>query len=379
MMKLRRAGIMGVGLTPFDNHEETPVEVLAQRAVLAALKDAGVPLADVQAVYAAHLYQGEVFGQRVLRGLRAPQVQVINSENACAGGSTAVRSAWLSVGTGEYDLVLVIGAEKMGRGLINFVGADLELTLGNTAPAQYALSGQRHMHEYGTRREDFAQVAVKSRRHGALNPNARFRQEVSLDEVLASRSIADPLTLLQCCRNGSGAAAVVVASEAWCNRRPGKKVWIEGSGLRSWMADANTRDLTSFGATGPAAKAAYEISGIGPEDVDVVELHDAFTAGELLHYEGLGLCPKGEGGRLAREGATALGGRVPVNVSGGLISKSHPTGATGVAQFAELVWQLRGEAAGRQVENARIAVAHSQGGTGLEAGATCVTVLSRGA
>lgn len=377
-MKLRRTGILGVGLTSFENYEGVSIETIAHRAVLAALKDADIGLADVQAVLAAHLYQGEVFGQRILRGLHMPEVQIVNVENACAGGSSAVRQAWLSVATEEYDVVLVVGAEKMDRGLINFVGADLELTLGNAAPAQYALCGQRHAYEYGTTAEDFAQVAVKSRRHGALNPNARFRSEVSLDEVLASRPIADPITLLQCCRNGSGAAAVIVASENWCNRRGGAKVWIEGSALRSWMGDAQERDLTSFGATAPAAKAAYEIAGIGPQDVDVVELHDAFTVGELLHTEGLGLCPKGEGGRLVRDGATALGGRVPVNVSGGLISKSHPVGATGVAQFAELVWQLRGEAEGRQVEGAKVALAHSQGGTGLNAGATCVTLLTRG-
>lgn len=377
-MKLRKVGIVGVGLTPFDKYDGVPVEAIAQRAVLAALGDADVELKDINAVFAAHLYQGEVFGQRVLRGLRAPQVQIVNVENACAGGSTALRQAWLSVGMEESDLVLVVGAEKMGRGLINFVGADMELTLGNAAPAQYALAGQRHMHEFGTSPEDFAHVAVKNRRHGALNPNARFREEVGLDAVLESRPIADPITLLQCCRNGSGAAAVVLGSEKWCNKRGGAKVWVEGSGLRSWMGDANSRDLTSFGATGPAARAAYEIAGIGPEAVDVIELHDAFTVGELLHYEGLGLCPKGEGGRLARDGDTALGGRVPVNTSGGLISKTHPVGATGVAQFAELTWQLRGEAEGRQVEGAKIALAHSQGGTGLEAGATCVTVLARG-
>jgi benzoylsuccinyl-CoA thiolase BbsB subunit len=377
-MNLRRVGIMGVGMTPFDKHEGVAVETLAQRAVTDALADAGIGLRDVQAVFAAHLYQGEVFGQRVLRGLRAPEVQIINIENACAGGSTAMRQAWLSIGIDEYEVALVIGAEKMDRGLIHFVGADLELTLGNTAPAQYALCGQRHMHEFGTTPEDFARVAVKSRKHGALNPNARLREEVTLEQVLGSRPIADPLTLLQCCRNGSGAAAVVVASEKWCNRRGGPKVWIEGSGLRSWMGDANARDLTSFGATAPAAAAAYEMSGIDPADIDVVELHDAFSVGELLHYEGLQLCAKGEGGRLVREGATVLGGRVPVNVSGGLLSKSHPVGATGVAQFAELVWQLRGEANGRQVENAHLALAHSQGGTGLEAGATCVTLLARG-
>jgi benzoylsuccinyl-CoA thiolase BbsB subunit len=377
-MRLRRAGILGVGLTPFDKYEGVPVETLAQRAALAALADAGIALGEIEAVFAAHLYQGEVFGQRALRGLRAPQTMIVNVENACAGGSTAFRQAWLSVGIEEHDLVLVIGAEKMDRGLINFVGADMELTLGNTAPAQYALSAQRHMFEFGSTAEDFARIAVKSRRHGALNPNARFREEVTLAEVMASRPIAEPLTLLQCCRNGSGAAAVVIGSEALCNLRGGPKVWIEGSGLRAWMGDSNQRDLTSFGATAPAARAAYEMAGIGPEDVDVVELHDAFTAGELLHYEGLGLCAKGGAAGLARDGATALGGRVPVNLSGGLLSKTHPVGATGVAQFAELVWQLRGEATGRQVEGARVALAHSQGGTGLEAGATCVTILSRG-
>lgn len=378
-MRGRRAGIVGVGLTPFDKHEGVPVDALVHRAVVAALADAGVALADVDAIHAAHLYQGEVFGERTLRTLRAPAVEIVNFENACAGGSTAVRYAALAVAAEEHDLVLVVGAEKMDRGLIDFVGADRELTLGSVAPAQYALAAQRHMHEHGTAAEDFARIAVKSRRHGALNPNARFRADVTLDEVLASRPIADPLTLLQCCRNGSGAAAVLVGSEAWCRRRGGPRVWIEGSGLRAWMGDAETRDLTSFGATGPAAAAAYEAAGIGPEDVDVVELHDAFTVGELMHYEGLGLCAKGAGAGLVRDGAVALGGRVPVNVSGGLISKSHPVGATGVAQFAELAWQLRGEAAGRQVEGARIALAHSQGGTGLEAGATCVTLLSRGA
>ena len=304
-MKLRKTGIMGVGLTPFDKYEETSIEDIARRAVIAALSDAGVGKDDIQAVFAAHLYQGEVFGQRVLKGLGFPEVSISNMENACAGGSTAVRQGWLSVGIEEHDLVLVIGAEKMGRGLVNFVSADMELTLGNTAPAQYALAGQRHMHEYSTTAEDFARVSVKSRFHGALNPNARFREEVTLADVMDSRPIAEPLTLLQCCRNGSGAAALVIGSEAWCNKRGGPKVWIEGSALRSWMGDSSWRDLTSFGATKPAADAAYEETGIGPGDVDVVELHDAFSCGELLHYEGLGLCAKGEGGQLVGDGATS--------------------------------------------------------------------------
>jgi benzoylsuccinyl-CoA thiolase BbsB subunit len=308
--------------------------------------------------------------------LRFPEITITNVENACAGGSTAVREAFLAVATEQCDVALVIGAEKMGRGLINFVSPDMELTLGNTAPAQYALAAQRHMYEFGTPREAFAQIAVKSRHHAHLNPNARFREVVGLDEVLASRPIAEPITLLQCCRNGSGAASLVIASEAWSAKLGKKSIRILGSELASWMADKSYRDLTSFGATSTAAGRAYEKTGIDPADVDVVELHDAFTTGELMHYEGLKLCRKGEGARFAMDGSTELGGRVPVNVSGGLLSKSHPLGATGVAQFCELVWQLRGDAKGRQVEGARIGLAHSQGGTGLEAGATCVTLVS---
>lgn len=374
---MSRVAILGVGLTPFENHETVSVEELAGRAVVAALRDAGCERKNVQAAFFAHLYQGEVLGQRVLKDLRFPALTITNVENACAGGSTAVREAYLGVANGQFDLAIAVGAEKMGRGLINFINADVELTLGNTAPAQYAMAIQRHAYEYGTSAQSLAAIAVKNRRHASLNPNARFRDPVSLEEVLSSRMIAEPLTLLQCCRNGTGAAAVVIASERFARDRGGAKVWIEGSGLSSWMFDKAQQDLTSFGATRAAAAAAYEQAGLGPEDVDVIELHDAFTAGEMLHYEGLGLCEKGGAPKLVLDGDTGLGGRIPVNVSGGLLGKSHPLGATGVAQFAELVWQLRGEAQGRQVEGARIALAHSQGGTGLEAGATCVTILSR--
>jgi acetyl-CoA acetyltransferase len=374
---MQKVGIIGVGLTPFDKYDDVTIEEIARWAVVEAMRDANIQREEVHAVYAAHLYQGEVFGERILRGLRFPEVPITNVENACAGGSTAVREGFLAIANEQFDVVLVIGAEKMGRGLVNFVSADVELALGNTAPAQYALAAQRHMHQYGTPKEAFARIAVKSRHHASLNPNARFRDTVTLEEVLTSRPIADPITLLQCCRNGSGAAALVLASESWCMQHGVRPIWITGSGLASWMADKAQRDLTSFGATKPAATLAYEMAGIGPTDIDVVELHDAFTTGELMHYEGLGLCAKGDGAKLALDGATTLGGRIPANVSGGLLSKSHPLGATGVAQFCELVWQLRGTAKGRQVEDARTALAHSQGGTGLEAGATCVTILTR--
>ena len=376
-MSLRPVSIIGVGLTPFDKHEGRPVESLAREAVVAAMRDGGIARDEVHAVYVAHLYQGEVLGQRILRELAFPEIMIVNIENACAGGSTAVREAWMAIATGQCDVALAIGAEKMGRGLISFASADVELALGNTAPGQYALAASRHMYEFGSTQEAFARIAVKSRAHATRNPNARFREEVTLEEVMSSRPIAEPLTLLQCCRNGSGAAAVVLASDELVRRKGGRGVRVLASGLASIMADKEQRDLTSFGATRAASRIAYEQAGLGPEDIDVVELHDAFTVGEFLHYEGLGLCAKGEASRLVMDGATTLGGAIPVNVSGGLLSKSHPLGATGVAQFAELTWQLRGAAEGRQVEGARIALAQSQGGTGLEAGATCVTILAR--
>ncbi|MBZ9772383.1 thiolase family protein [Mesorhizobium sp. CO1-1-8] len=374
----RGVAVIGVGLVPFDKYENETIEEIARPAVISAMRDAGFARNQIESAFVSHVYQGEVLGQRILRGLGFADIPITNIENACAGGSTAVREAFLSIAHGVFETALVIGAEKMGRGLINFLNPDIEQTLGNIAPAQYAMAAQRHIHEFDTPRAAFAEIAVKSRRHASLNPNARFRDRVTRDEVLASRPIAEPMTLLECCRNGSGAAALVLVSEEKVRSIGAKPIWILGSGLGSWMFDNTQHDLTNFGATRAAAKAAYEASGLGPDDLDIVELHDAFTAGELLHYEGLGLCAKGEGGRLALDGATALGGRIPVNVSGGLISKSHPLGATGVAQICELTWQLRGEADGRQVEGARIALAHSQGGTTLESGASCVTVLGKG-
>ena len=374
----RRVGILGVGLIPFDRYEDVPVEALARRAVIMAMRDAGVERDDIQATFASSMNQGEVFGQRILKSLKFSRIPLVNVENACAGGSTALREAWLGIGTERFDLALVVGAEKMTGGLLDFVEADPEIALGSTAPTAYALAARRHMHEFGTPTEAFAAIAVKNRDHAALNPNARFREPFTLNDVLASRPVADPIRLLECCRSGSGAAALVVGSEKWCARRGGPNVWIEASGLASIMGDHGTGDITNFGGTRHAAKSAYEEAGIDPADLDIIELHDAFAQGELMHYEGLGLCAKGDGARLVADGDTRLGGRIPVNVSGGLLSKSHPVGATGVAQFAELCWQLRGEAEGRQVDGAHVALAHSQGGTVTEAGATCVTILSRG-
>ncbi|MGH7321381.1 MAG: thiolase family protein [Candidatus Rokuibacteriota bacterium] len=376
-LHLRSVAVVGVAMTKFDKHPDRSVEDLARQAVVGALRDAGVEKTGVEAAYVGHLYQGEVLGQRILRGLGFPPIPVLNVENACASGSSALREAWIAVGAGLYDVALVVGAEKMRKGLLQFVDRDLEVAMGNTAPAQYALAGRRHMEEFGTSREQFAQISVKNHRHGCLNPHAQYQTACTLEEVLSSRLIADPLTLLQCCPAGSGAAAVVVATDAVARRLTTLPVWIRAAALRPWMSYFAPTDLTSFGATAVTARDAYAMAGVGPEDLDVVELHDAFTVGELLHCEGLGLCAKGEGGRLVAEGATELAGRIPVNPSGGLLAKGHPLGATGVAQVVELVWHLRGQAGARQVPGARVGLAHSQGGTGLEAGACTVTILGR--
>jgi acetyl-CoA acetyltransferase len=221
---------------------------------------------------------------------------------------------------------------------------------------------QKHMAEFGTTPEQMAQVSVKNHYHGTLNPYAQFQKEFTLEEVLNSPMIADPLTLYSCCPNSDGAAALVLAGGKTARRLGGDGIRLAASVLTTGTYD-NRRDLTGWEAEERAARLAYEQAGLGPEDMNVVEVHDAFTICEIVHYEGLGLCPRGQGGRLAEEGVTALGGKVPVNPSGGLLSKGHPVGASGVAQVVELVWQLRGQAGQRQVPGARAALAQIMGGS----------------
>lgn len=372
---MRDVFVVGVGMTAFAHHWDTSLEILGARAVAAALRDAGRSREDVQAAYVGHMSQGEVVGQRVLKEMAFPEIPVLNVENACASGASALREATIAVGAGVADVALVLGIEKLAqKGLLQLQHPPLEQRMGHIMPGSYALAGQRHMAEYGTTREHFAWISVKNHDAGVLNPLAMFRKPCTLDEVLSSRPIADPITLLQCCAPASGAAAIVVAASP---RRDGPAIRVRGCALASRMNRGTPEDLTIFEATARAARGAYEQSGVDPRDVDVVELHDAFTVGELLHYEGLMLCPRGEGGRLVDERVTALGGRLPVNPSGGLLSRGHPTGATGAAQIVELVWQLRGEAGPRQVPDPHVAVAQCQGGSGAGAGAAVVTVLTR--
>lgn len=376
---MRPVYVTGVGMTAFGHHWKVSLEVLGARAVSEAVADAEMQRHEIESVYVGHMSQGELVGQRILREMEFPEVPVLNVENACASGASALREAWIAVGAGVVDTALVLGIEKLAhKGLLNFQNPTLEQQMGFIIPGSYAIAGQRHMAEYGTTAEQFAWISVKNHANGALNPLAMFRNQCRLDEVLASRVIAEPLTLLQCCASASGAAVAILSCASIARRRKTPRpIRLLVSSLASRINRGTAEDLTVFEATARAAKVVYEWAGIGPEDVDVVELHDAFTVGELLHYEGLELCTRGEGGRLVDERATELGGRIPVNPSGGLLSRGHPVGATGVAQIVELVSQLRERSGPRQVDGARTGLAQCQGGVGPGTGAAVVTMLSR--
>ncbi len=362
------ATVIGVGMIPFGKHEDKTLVGMASEACYLALKDADVNPSGVDTAFfssglASKLFGDFTVGQNVFWEVGINRIPVINVENACTSGSTAFFLACNMVAANQAEMVLVCGAEKMcvpGFGLISSGESQLDTQLGMVAPAGFALRAVRHMAEYGTTVEQLARVAVKNRAHGGLNPIAQFRKPITVEEVLASPMIVDPLTRFQCCPIADGAAAVLIASPA-AAARLARKVNVECAVLVTGNYE-NPQNLANWETDRRAAAQAYEKAGMGPEDIDLVECHDAFTISEILHYEALGLCPPGEGGRLVDEGAVALGGRVPVNPSGGLLSRGHPVGATGVAQIVEVVTQLRGEAGHRQVEGAGAGLAHCMGG-----------------
>ncbi len=366
--------VIGVGMMPFGKHPERTIVDMGAEVARAALLDAGLAPTDIDMGFFSNVLAGRLFGdatigQNVLWEVGVNRIPVVNVENACTSGGTAFMLACNAIKAGEAEAVMVVGSEKTAvpqLGLINSGQTELDTQLGLVAPAGFALRACRHMADYGTTLEQLALVAVKNRRHGSLNPAAMYRQLTSVEEVLSSPMIVDPLTRLQCCPNADGAAAVVVASPARARRAgllPGDPRWVSvRAALLATGSYENPQDLLRWETDYRAAALAYERAGLGPADVDVVELHDAFTIGEIIHCEALGLCPPGEGGLLVQSGATTLGGRVPVNVSGGLLSRGHPTGATGVAQLVELVQQLRGQAGARQVEGAKIGLAQCMGG-----------------
>jgi acetyl-CoA acetyltransferase len=366
----------------FGRYPDKDVVQLASETTIAALKDAGCSIKDIELVASGNLYQSNaMIGQRLMKEIGATGIPVINVANACATGSTAFREAYYSVASGAYDTALAVGSEQMGKmGLLGAGGGgdraySTEGIMGTgLMPGVFGQAGVEHMRKYGTTQEQIAKIAVKNHEHGVLNPNAQYRKETPLEDVLNARVIAWPNTLYMCCPTGDGASAAVLMSAEKAKKYTTKPVWVAASILTSdpyqernpTMFDINT-------VTRLAAKQAYDTAGIGPEDLDMVELHDCFATAELLHYENLGLCGDGEAGKLIDDKETYNGGKIPVNVSGGLLSKGHPLGATGVANITEIVWHLREEAGDRQVKGAKTGLAHVIG-----LGSACtINVLKR--
>lgn len=403
---MTHALIAGVGMTDFGKFPDRGLKSLAGEAIEAALADAGLPPGAIEAAYvgnaAAPLITGQamIAGQVILRSLGIGRIPVVNVENACATSATAFQQAERMIALGQYDVVLAAGVEKLfhadkSRTFSVFMGAiDVEgipqflasLTKNDAPKGEaggdkrsvfmdiYAAAARRHMERYGTTARHFAMVSAKNSYHGSLNPHAQYRDVMTVDQVLAAPTVATPLTLPMCAPIGDGAAAIVLVSERKA-RELGLKgaVRVRSSVLASGWDRSGTEEES---VVDYASRKAYELAAVDPRDVNVVELHDATAPAEILCYESIGLAKKGEGARLIEEGVTRLGGRVPVNTSGGLLRKGHPVGATGAAQIHELCEQLRGRAGARQVPNARIAVAQNGGGfIGADAAATVVTVL----
>jgi len=351
----------------FGRFPEITVPQLGAQAALMAMDDCGLKIQDMQALYSGNLGQAAgMVGQRILQEIGQTGIPVVNVANACATGATAFREGWASIKAGLYDCVLAVGVEQMGKGLLGGGGGGKGISkeglLGSgTMPAVFAEAGMEHTRNHGTTFEQFAKVSVKNHHHSTLNPKAMYQIETPLETVMNSEMISYPNTKLMCSVNVDGSAAAVLCSEAKAKELGlmGRAVKVRASVMASdpWQErDLVMPDVNS--CTRRAVAEAYEMAGLGADDIDLVELHDCFATAEILHYENLGLCGEGEAGRMIDEGEVALGGRIPVNVSGGLLSKGHPLGATGIANIYEISTHLRGEAGGRQVEGARIGMTH---------------------
>ena len=381
---MREVAVIGVGSTVFGKLPGESVEELGRKAVEAALKDAGIKPRDIEFCHCATCFGGLVIGGRVLKEVGITAIEIVNVENACAGGATALRGVWYGIASGLYDVGIALGVESMTTSpiagkLIPPAEGDLEGILGMSTVARWALSMRRHMERYGSSLEQFAKVSVKNHHNGCLNPYSQYKKELTIEEVLNSRMICDPITLLQCCPNTDGAAAAILCSMEKARQYTSKPIAIAASVLTAGDYMFRWKEMAFSDMYRGCAKKAYEMAGCGPEDIDVIELHDPFTYNEISHYEELGLCKEGEGARLIDEDITEIGGEKPVNPSGGLLSRGHPLSATGVEQIAELVWHLRGEAGNRQIPNAKVGLAHTMGGqvAGLEGAAVSIHILKR--
>ncbi len=384
---MRQVAVIGAGMTRFGKHIDRSMKDLAREAVEGALRFAGVEKDAIEAAAVGNAVAGLITGQECVRGqvvlreMGIGGIPVINTENACASASTAFHLAWLYVASGMYDVVLAVGMEKLfhpdKKRTFQAIGSGIDVELADEFARQmsgeqsagagesrsvfmdyYANIARQHMARYGTTREQFARIAAKNHTNGSLNPHAQYQTPRTVEEVLTAPMIAEPLTRMMCSPIGDGAAAVLVTTAEKARQLTTKPVFVRASILGS----GEDHDPDAPGIVTKVARKAYAMAGIGPQELQVVEVHDATAPAELLAYEDLELCRAGEGGKLIDDGVTALGGRVPVNPSGGLLAKGHPIGATGVAQIAEIFWQLRGEAGKRQVSGARVGLTENGGG-----------------
>jgi acetyl-CoA acetyltransferase len=378
---MRTVSVIGTGLIKFGRYPQVSLADLGWPAVKQAMADAGVGPKDIGAVLCGTGLGGPMPGQRILGRLGMTGLPIINVENACSSGSSAINLGSMAIASGEHDIVMVIGVEKLTRfngGTIPLEREDWEVRNGLVMPALYGMRARRYMNDHGLTREQLASVVVKSRRHAALNPDAQLQKPTTVEEVLQSRMIADPFTLYQCCPTGDGAAVVILcASELAQNYSP-KPIKLLASHIASGLFESGPRDMTSPEITVRCARETFEAAGLGPQDIDVAEVHDAFTSAELMYYEAFGFCEPGQAAHLLESGATSLGGRIPVNPSGGLLSKGHPVAVTGAAQVVEVVRQLQGRCGARQVEGARIGLTHATGGgiSGFDHGVCAIHIFS---
>ncbi|MQY18783.1 thiolase C-terminal domain-containing protein [Nocardia macrotermitis] len=371
---MRRVAIVGAGMTPFAEHFALGIKDLVPMAFAECLAgvDRGMAKTDVQAAWFGAMGNTDGFPAGIVAdALGMPDLPVTRVENSCATGNDAVRNALFGIASGACDVALVVGADKLRETAQKdmlweweAMARDMawDYPLGLIAPAGFALHVSRYLHESPATREHLAMVAVKNHRHGARNPKARLQFEITLEQALTAPAVAGPFGVYDCAPQSDGAAALLLAAEDVVDRYTSRPVWIRGVGLGlDSVMHQHKRDMTTFPATVRAARAAFGMAGLSPRDVDVAEVHDFFTGIELISYEDLGFAERFEGYKLLETGATSVGGALPVNPSGGLKTKGHPPGATGVAQCVELFEQLRGEAA-NQVEGARIGLAHNLGG-----------------
>lgn len=375
--------ILGVGMHPFGRFDDS-YEALGAMAAAEALTDAGLSWPSMQSAYLSKMYLPATSGARVLRRLGSTDIPIIDVEAACASGGAALRQAVLAIRSGEIDLALVLGVEKMPRGFMDpsMIYERWQIEMGMSLnPAYWSMRARRHMFDHGTTELQIAKVAYKNHLHSVHNPAAMYRKAFSIEEILASPLVCDPIRRLEICAPNDGAAAVVVASAARARQLGGTPISIKScvhtiarySADFRCPADSMSATATNAGPTEVTARAAYERAGVGPADIDCFEVQDTDAFCELEIYEDLALCPRGDSGRLIDEGATAIGGPMPVNMSGGLISKGEPVGASHLGQVVEIVSQLRGRSGPRQVAGARIGLAHVLG-----AGGNCaVTILQR--